>query len=524
MTDKLLILFALFLSVVFGVYFLSPKKARPYIILAFSFIFYCINSGFLTVFIVLTTCSIYFAGLLMKKKDEEFAKQKEGLEKEERKILKAKFKNKKKAILVWVVILNLLIIAILKYSGFFASVFDSIFGWFNLSTHLPVLKILLPLGISYYTLSAIGYAIDVYRGKYEAETNFLKVALFVMYFPQLVEGPFAKFDQLAPQLSQPQNFDKDRVVGGLLSVVWGVFKIYVIANRLAIIASEIFSNYSDYSGGMVIIGILAFTFQLYAEFSGVIDIARGISEMFGFSLAKNFEQPFFSKNVGEFWRRWHISLGLWFKEYVFYPVSMSKPVMAISKKLHGKSSYFATLIPAFISLFVVWFFNGLWHGASIKYVVYGLYYFAITIIGMAFEPLWAKIFNRQADSKSFKERLTNIFRVIRTFILVNFGMLIFRADSLSEAGQMTAQIFKGGLGAFSQNVIDTPELFACLIAVIIIVIADILCELKINMKEKVVKSNFFIKYFVFVLFILLILLFGAYGNGYVVVDSIYGGF
>lgn len=520
------ILFLLFLSVVLSIYFLVPKKHRYLVILFASLLFYIIYSKFMVAFIVTTIVTIYLCGLALNKMDAKFSSQKEGLEKEERKALKAKFKHKKKWILALFILLNLGILATLKYSGFFASVFDGFFSIFNITTHFPILKIALPLGISYYTLSAIGYMIDVFRGKYAGERNFFKVALFILYFPQLLEGPFATYDKLAPQLYNGSDFDFRRIVRGALLVLWGFFKKIVIADRLAIVAGEIFGNYSQYDGFFIAIGILAFTFQLYAEFSGIIDIVSGISEMFGFKLAKNFEQPFFSKNVNEFWRRWHISLGAWFREYVFYPISMSKPLMGLTKKLHDKNwSFLEVFIPSAIALFFVWFFNGLWHGASVKYIVYGLYYYAIMMVGMCFEPLFKKLFAKLNIAQGSKaDKTLNALRIIRTFILVNIGMLIFRATDLYVAVQMFASLFSGGQFGISGEIIDIYDTVLCFVGVVILIIVDILNEKKIFLRDKIMNKSFYTIYFVIILSILSIVLFGAYGDGYIPVDPIYGGF
>lgn len=526
MDAKIIILFLLFASVIFGIYFIVPKKHRYLVILISSLLFYIIYSKFMVAFILTTIISIYFAGIIFNSYDKKFEKQKENLEKEERKKLKSKFKRKKKLIIAFFIIFNLLILGILKYSGFFASVFDGFFQSFNITTHFPVLKLALPLGISYYTLSSIGYMIDVYRGKYKGEENFFKVALFVLYFPQLLEGPFATYDKLAPQLYAGQDFDKRRFFSGLLLVAWGFFKKIVIADRLAIIAGEIFANYSQYSGLFIIIGILAFTFQLYAEFSGIINIVSGISEMYGFKLAKNFEQPFFSKNVNEFWRRWHISLGAWFREYVFYPISMSKGMLAITKKLHGKvTPLLETLIPSSIALFAVWFCTGLWHGASVKYIVYGLYYYIIMMVGMCFEPLFKKLFAKMnITSGTNKEKILNILRIVRTFILVNIGMLIFRAENLNIAFDMFTSVFQPGQMSIPIKVIDIYDTIMCVIGVITLIISDIICEKKIDLREIILNKNILIKFLIILALIFIILIFGAYGEGYIPVDPIYGGF
>lgn len=528
MDTTIIALFLVFASVVLGIYYLVPRKYRYLVILIASFVFYCIYSNFMTIFIVLTILTIYFAGVWIFKLDKKFERQKEGLEKDERKKLKAKFKVKKNWVVACAIIFNLAMDVMLILFRKYGLVDDMyrVLHWGDLVSKVPILKIGIPLGISYYTLSAIGYLVDINRGKYKPETNFLKVALFVLYFPQLLEGPFANFDKLAPQLYEGVDFDRKRCENGLLLVIWGFIKKIVIADRLAIVAGEIFKNFSQYNGLLIIVGILAFTFQLYAEFSGIIDIVRGISKMFGFELAQNFDQPFYSKNVNEFWRRWHMSLGAWFREYVFYSISMSKPFMKLNKKLHGRvKPFFEVFIPSAIALFFVWLCNGLWHGAGVQYIVYGMYYYVIMMIGMCFEPLFKKLFAKmKIEPGTKKEKTLNILRVARTFVLVNIGMLIFRANSLTHAWDMFASIFSGGKWLIPTTVIDVYDIVLAVLGVVVLLVVDALKEHKIDISKWVVERYYILRTALYVCMVIVVLVFGAYGDGYVPVDPIYGGF
>lgn len=526
MTPLLMILYLLFFTVVFGIYFLVPKKHRYIVLLVFSLLFFAIYSKFMVVFILLTIMTVYFAGFGMNKIDEKTKKiiELNQPEKEQKKLLKAKAKKYKKIILIFAIIFNIGILAVLKYSGFLGSIFEGFLSWFSLDISVPVLTIALPIGISYYTLSALGYLIDVCRGKYSAEKNPLKVALFISYFPQLFEGPFAKYDELSPQLTEGHSFDAKRAGSGFLLIVWGFLKKIVIADRLAIVVGEVFKNYSQYNGIIVVVGILFFTFQLYAEFSGLIDIAMGISEMFGIKLQKNFDQPFHSQSVAEFWRRWHISLGAWFREYIFYPVTMSKGMLNLNKKLHGKvKPFFELFIPSAIALFAVWFTNGLWHGADWKYIIYGLYYYALTLTGMCFEPLFNKIYNKFNIDK--KATWVKCLKIMRTFIVVNIGMLIFRAATLTDACSMLCQVFSSGsFNIVKQGIIDMPDFILSFICIAVLLAIDILKEHKIDLREKINKKGYYLKLLVIILLILTIVIFGAYAGEYVPPDPIYGGF
>ncbi len=520
MNDLMTWLFLAFMSLVYVVYMILPKKARPYCLLVFSLLFYVVYSKFLTFFMLSTILSIWLGGLWLNRIDDGEAKKREGLEKEARKALKKKVKRQKRLVVALIIIFNVAILATLKYFNFFGSLFEGFLSWFNLSVHMPILKIALPLGISYYTLSAIGYIVDVSQGRHRAG-NLLSVALFISYFPQLFEGPFATYSTLAPQLMAGEGFNSQNLFSGLSKVLWGFFKKVVIADRLAIVVSAVFSNYASYSGLVVVLGIIAFTFELYAEFSGLIDVASGISEMFSIRLAKNFEQPFFSTTVSEFWRRWHMSLGAWFRQYIFYPVSMSQGMMKINKKLAKKNSFWQVFVPSALALFVVWLLNGLWHGADIKYIVYGMYYYVLMMLGMALEPLFNLIYKKSGIDKNSK--WVTFLKIARTFILVNIGLLIFRAATLKEAANIFTSIFQSGeLNLISLGVIDIYDTIWCFIGVAILLVYDYLAE-----KKKLPNSQNWHtagKVAFLIAMAVMIIVFGAYGEGYIPPDPIYGGF
>ena len=509
-------------------YALTPKSKRYIVLFVFSLAFYCIYSKFLTAFTIASVISIFFAAKFLMRINEKLKIDLENgvdLDREAKKAIKKKRNKQKKLIITFAVIFNIAILAVLKYSGLFASIFDGIFSWFKVTTHFPVLSIGLPIGISYYTLSAIGYLVDVYRGKYEAETNILKLAVFVSFFPQAYEGPIARYDEMKPQYDNGggENFNKNNIVNGLTLFLFGLMKKLVIADRLAILATPIFTDYQSYGGMLLIAGILAFTFQLYFDFSGFINMAEGISKMFGIKLAKNFEQPFFSQTVSEFWRRWHISLGAWCKEYIFYSVAMSKGINKLNKKLHGKvNSFFEIFIPTTIATLAVWLAMGIWHGSSWLYVIYGLYYFVIMTIGTCLEPLHNKIYEK-CRIKRDSWWLVGL-RIFRTFILVNIGMLIFRASSITAAATMFAHIFSLHCGAYLFDLIPLHDFIMAAIGTPLILAVDFLNFKNIFIIEKLEKSRPVVRYLCILALLLTVLIFGAYGVGYTVTDALYGGF
>ena len=252
-------------------------------------------------------------------------------------------------------------------------------------------------------------------------------------------------------------------------------------------------------------------------------MAEGISNLFGIKLAKNFQQPFFSQTIAEFWRRWHISLGAWCKEYIFYSVAMSKGMTKLNKKMRGKiNTFFETFIPSSIALLAVWLVMGIWHGASWLYVIYGLYYYFLTMIGMCLEPLHQKCYDKLKVSKD--NIVSQSLRIIRTFILVNIGMLIFRASDLTTAVNMFANIFSTTSGNYLFDIIAVKDFVVALIGTAIICIADCLYQAKIDLLEKFAQLKPFAKYLIILIIVFIILVFGAYGQGYTTIDPLYGGF
>ena len=491
----------LFLPLVLLCYFLSPRKLKNYVLLFFSLVFY-IFGGPKFLLVLLAVVLIDYVGAILIHKT-----------------------NKKKLFLILTITCNILVLVYFKYTGFFLENVNSIFG---LKITIP--KIVLPIGISFYTFQAMSYVIDVYRGKYEADKNFARVALFVSFFPQMVEGPIGRYDDLAHQLYEPHKFSYENAKYGIQLMLWGYFKKMVIADRAALFVNTVFGNYQEYSGIPIFVAVVFYTLQIYAEFSGCMDIVTGTAQIMGIKMAENFRRPFFSKSVQEFWRRWHITLGTWLKDYVFYPVSLSKATVHVTngaKKIF-KKSYISKLIPAAFALFFVWLGNGIWHGASVKYICYGLYYYVIMILGMLFEPLGDKIVKIfKIDKDCFGYRL---WQMLRTTAFVLFGMLIFRATSLENANQMFMSMFT------SQNIgmifdgrlynigFTGADFIVLIIGMIIMFVVSLLQEKGYNIRETISKQNIPFRWCLYYMIIFAIILFGIYGPGYNVSDFIYGQF
>lgn len=517
--------FALYFGITFVLYHLFPQKAKWCVLLLGSYVFYFISCKGHIWQIIAATVIIWLVGMWLQKLNDAFKAKKKGLPRDEKKVLKKKYTSYKRGVLALGVLSTLGILLACKYHGFFIDTANHFFG-----TNARYLKVVQPLGISFYTLSAIGYITDVYHGKFEAEKNPFRVSLFLSFMLTIVEGPITRYDQFGVQLKFCPKFDYHGFIYGAVRVVWGLIKKMIIADRAAMFVNVVFDKPNHWNAITVIPAVLFYTLQLYSEFSGIMDVMCGLGEMMGLHLPENFRRPFFAKTINEFWQRWHITLGGWLRDYVFYPISLSKAFMSLSKSASKKfNRYYANLIPTAVALFFVWFSNGFWHGSGWKYIVYGLYYYVLMMIGMFFEPLFRKIcpalkINRQ--SKGFR-----LFQIARTFVIVNFGMFIFRADDLKSLGKMISSIFTNpivfdgtskALGLKSG--LDLVDIAIIALGALLMLIVGIIQEKGTDIREKIAKLPYFIKFVLFMVMIFAVILMGAYGEGYGVIDLIYAKF
>lgn len=519
--------FILFLIILVFIYKIIPSKFKWLVLLIASYIFILSNCGKYAIFMVLSTLTIYFTALKMDKINDNLSFSLKQIEnKDEKKQLKNKAKTNKKRVVIIGTLINLAFLIVLKYTGFIIGEVNTIFR-----INIPIFKFILPLGISYYTLQAISYIVDVYRGKIKAEKHFGKVALFLAFFPQLIEGPIGRFDKLSEQLYNPHSITYKSLTYGSELMLWGYFKKMVIADRVAIYVNEVFQNYTEYMFLPIVLAIVGYTLQIYAEFSGGIDIVRGAAQLFGIELESNFERPFFAKSIDEFWRRWNITLGAWLKEYVFYPVSLSKlqlKVTNLSNKIL-KKSYLSKIVPVSISLLCVWLCNGIWHGSGWKYIVYGMYYYVIMMLGKILKPLGDKIIEIfKVNTKAWSYRL---FQMIRTFGFVCIGMLIFRAENLKIALQMFKSIFRvhhlemifNGK-AFLLGNLKVQDIIILLVSTLIMLFVSIKQEHGMKIREKLAEQNLLFRWLLIYGIIISIIVFGIYGSEYNVQNFIYGQF
>lgn len=522
--------FLAFISVVCLVYFLTPARAKWIVLLMASYVFYAFSSIKMLVFLLFTTATTFVAGQLLgkvsKRTKEYIASNKESLGREEKKAYKERQLKKKRRIVFLMVFINLGMLIFLKYFNFLAGNVNQLLGITGVDVTIPFLELFLPLGISFYTLQAIGYVVDVYREKYEPDKNIVKFALFMSFFPQIVQGPIARYDHLAHQLYEPHKFDYDRVTKGAQLILWGFMKKLVLADRIAILVNQIFNNYTQYEGVMLFIGAVGYSLQIYGDFSGGMDIARGVSQILGIDLAVNFERPYFSRSLGEFWRRWHITLGSWMKDYVFYPLSLSKSFNKLGKrcrKIFG--NYIGKKLPTFLSMFIVFMFVGVWHGSSWKYIAYGFWNGGIISASILLESFYEKCNAAcKIDAESYGWKF---IQMVRTFVLCSLGRYFSRAETCRIALSM----FKGTFICFNPWVLTDGTLMQLglemvdylLIAtmILILLVVGILQERGVHLRDSIAQQNIIFRWTLYMGALIFVLLAGIYGPGYSASEFIY---
>ena len=529
--------FVIFTAVTVLLYYLWPwKKYQWCVLLAASYVFYCSSSVRMAVWMVITSIVIYLCALGMEKLgDAEAAalhrKKPDGtaLLRPEKKALKAAFKRKRRALLTFGLLIIFGILAFFKYIPGLVS---------GISGGRFTMNLLLPIGISFYTFQSAGYLIDVYNGQSRAEKNFFKIALFVSFFPQIVQGPISFYDQLGQQLYEEHKPDWRGFKYGLSLILFGYLEKMVLADRIVGYIYQVSDNYTQYSGTLTGLAILLYALQLYADFAGGINISIGIAQLFGISLQQNFRQPYFSASINDYWRRWHITLGAWMKKYIFYPLALTKGLTGLQKKL-GKSDFGKTefgrhlvmVLPASLSCLVVFLVVGIWHGAGMKYVAFGLWNGIIIMISMIFEPVF-KGWNRKLSINE-KSAAFRIFQCLRTFLLVYIGYVFdvgknFRACLGIFSSILTRQNFRS-LPAEIHSVWGD---FTSLTLVIVLFMTALLFAVDLwherhpgmSLRGRIDAGPFVKEWFMVTACVITIVIFGVYGPGVNPVKFVYMNF
>lgn len=514
--------FLLFAAVLLAVYYLIPKKLQWLLLLGASWFFYLWAGVEYAAFMVFTTVSTYGFTLWMdknlQKQDAYLKENKSELSREDKKAYKAKVKTKSRFLLTLCLVLNFGILAVCKFC--LAEPFRSAAQ----GTSLSFLTLGLPLGISFYMFQSMGYAVDVYRGTVTAEKNFFKLALFVSYFPQLIQGPISQFSQLAPQLYAPKTFDGKQFSFGMQRLLWGYFKKLVIADRIA--AAVVALKAPEFAGLGFFLLTVFYAVQIYADFTGGIDMALGLSQALGITLPENFVRPFFSKNIAEYWRRWHITLGEWMKSYIFYPISVSQPMLKLSKAARNKLGNFGKRLPVYVASIATWCVTGIWHGITPNFILWGMMNCFVIVVSEELNPVYEK-FHDRFHLKN--KRWYGIFEMVRMFLLMN---LIRIVDLFPNVGTYFAKLgslvttfnfhilWDGTMGKLGLTSLD----YGILIFGILVMFAVSLFQEKKGSFREFLWEKPVLRYALVLGLLICVLLMGSYGIGYNASNFIYNQF
>ncbi|MCL1835251.1 MAG: MBOAT family protein [Oscillospiraceae bacterium] len=491
--------FLLFVVCVWLVHALTPRALRWIVLLAASAAFYAFCGFFAAVWLVFCTVITYAGALLLHKQEPG---------------------KKKKATLAVVLLMVFGLLSIFKFAGFAAQLLPSILGRFSGG-------LLLPLGISFYIFQSAGYLIDVYRGKHEPQRNIAKYALFVSFFPQIVQGPIGRYDSLSPQLLAGERPTADSYRNGIQLIMWGLFKKLILADRAAVLVSSVFSDPSAHGGVVSVAAAALYCVQLYCDFSGGIDITRGVAEGLGISLDQNFAQPFFAISVQDFWRRWHITLGSWMRDYVFYPLSLSQLFGRFGRSMRKVfGTRIGKLIPTLLASFIVFFVIGIWHGGSWKYIIFGFWNGMLITGAMLAKPL----FEGARNALRIKEdgKLLYVIRLLRTLIIIGAGRILTRSDNVTGALIMFKKIFTSpktsevAAGAFTKLGLTNEDYIVMAAAFAVLIICDIMEERGLKARSFIERRHPALQVLLMVAAIAVLLYYGAFSRGYISAQFIYG--
>ena len=499
--------FVIFLVIMLLCYYTVLRERQWLCLLIGSVVFYYYTGIENFAFILLTGFSTWYGAIRMSGLSEEmqFLKSDKSIEKEEKKAKKDLITKKRRTIMWGVLLVNFGVLACLKY-------LEPILEGIGVNNGKVDMGLVLPLGISFYTFQSVGYLLDIYNEKYQSEKNFAKYMLFVSYFPQMIQGPINRYDAVAHQFYEKHIWDDERATKALYRIFYGLLKKYAIANILAVaIANTFDSPAKDFSGAIVIFAILLYSAQQYADFSGGIDMVLGVSELFGVKLAENFKQPYFSTSLADFWRRWHISLGKWMRDYVFYPFALTKPMKNFGKWANKKfGKHLGRVLPPAIGNILVFFIVGIWHGARWHYVIWGLYNGLVIAMSDILAPFYDKLTTVLHIDK--KAKWFHVFRIVRTFIVVNIGWYFDRITNVITAlYSMKKSVFNLNVAMFAEEyeiIFDGVKIHAesmVIVACIMVFVVSILEENKVDVRNLLYKAPLPVRWGVYIVVIVMIL-------------------
>lgn len=519
--------FILFLFCSLLVYYLAAKSKHQWkVLLGISYCFYLFAGVKAIIFILTTSVSTFFAGLAIGKINAEFDAAVAGysgpnpkMTRDEKKQLKAEEDKRKRVIMVMTLLLNFGILIALKYINAIGDFCNYICSTFHIPYEMPRFGFLIPLGISYYTFQAMGYIIDLYRRKYDPETSLPRFLLFVSFFPQLIQGPISRYDEFSQQLYENHKFSYTTVKYGIELMAWGFFKKLVISDRIAIMTGAIFGNPQKYGGFYLIVASVLSLLQLYTDFSGGIDITRGAAQTMGIIMPENFTRPFFSINLSEYWRRWHITLNNWWRDYIFYPLTLSKPFSRfgkMAKKVVGEN--FGKKLPILLAVVIIRVINSIWHGATSGIILGGIYHGLLLALSFYFEPQFRRMtekFRINTECLSWK-----VFQCLRTFVLIAAPRILSNAKSLKDAANYIRCLFRVNNpwilfdGSLYELGISMKQFNVLSAALLLLFVVSCVQEKGYVIREQLDRQNLIFRGIIYILFFYSIVLFGAYGVGY----------
>lgn len=486
--------FLIFFPIVCLGYYIIPNRVRYIWLLLVSYFFYMCWDVKYSLLLLFSTFITYVSGILIKKEIEKGENVSN---------------RRKKAYVAISFILNLAILIIFKYLDWMIESVNSFINIVGGEYSFNTLSLILPVGISFYIFQALSYTVDVYRCEVEAQTNFAKYALFVSFFPQLVAGPIERSKNLLRQIDEQHYFKYDRMIRGLLLMLWGYFLKLVIADRVAIYVDCIFADYSAFDGAFLVLAAILFGIQIYCDFAGYSSIAIGAAEIMGFHLMENFNCPYLSESVAEFWRRWHISLSTWFRDYLYIPLGGNRK----------------GLLRKYVNLMIVFCVSGLWHGANLTYLVWGGANGLYQIFGEIFKPLKKlaiKILHLHTESWGHK-----LLKKVITFVLIDVAWIFFRAETITDA----ISIFKIAVTNFHVvNLLNGSLYKICLnqknfeilwFAIGILLISDLFKSRGIVIRDVIIRQDLWFRWCVYICAIFFVLIFGIWGGTYDAASFIY---
>lgn len=524
--------FLLFLICCVILYYVIPKKGQWILLLIASYVFYFINGVFYPLFLFSTTVLTYTTALAIDRKAETskawLKEHKEELSRAEKKEFKASVEKTKKRYMLVGLLACLLILGIFKYSNFVIENVNAVLGLVGSKHSFDAWDLLMPMGLSFYTFQSIGYLLDVYLERGPVQKNFFKYMLFVSFFPQLIQGPISRYTDVADSMFAEHSFEWKQIKFGSERILWGFFKKLVIADMIAPAVICISEDPDLYAGAWVLVGIVFYAVQLYADFSGGIDITIGVAQLFGIKLPENFIRPFFTKSIAEFWRCWHITMGTWFRDYIFYPMSISEGMMNFTtwcKNKFGKGV--AKRVPVYWATMVTWFATGIWHGASWNFIIWGVLNGVVILASEELEPFYrwfhAK-FPRLVSTKGY-----GLFQIIRTFLLMGCLRMLDCYRDAAATFRMFISMFTDfhitsltGSGFLELGVTTIQYVIVAVGCVIMLLVS--LAGIKGSVREQLEKKPFIVRYVLMTGMLVAVVMLGAYGYGFDSAQFIYNQF